>query len=229
MKLNCSIAEDLLPLYLEDMCSEDSRAALEEHLRECPACREKSARMKNNDVIPQARKQERKFPISDYAKKVKRHRICVGISAALISALAACVLALCLLTIFDMRAQANPTVYAVENGVHNLTAAELETTAAEVGGYILYTNSQQIKVSVPKDADFDGEILLWNAADKDDPILHGHVDPGNNTCVFSGLSATQRYRVTCGEGDEIVVTVSDGRIVNFWYSLRNVLKELTGR
>ena len=30
MNLNCGIAEDLLPLYLEDGCSQDSRAALEE-------------------------------------------------------------------------------------------------------------------------------------------------------------------------------------------------------
>ena len=30
MKISCEIAEDLLPLYLEDTCSKDSRAALEE-------------------------------------------------------------------------------------------------------------------------------------------------------------------------------------------------------
>lgn len=226
MKLNCSIVNDLLPLYLEDMCSADSGAALEEHLRECPACREKLARMKNNDVIPQANKQESKFPIADYAKKVKRHRIRVGLLIALMSAVAACILALCFLAISDMHRQANPTIYHVEAGVYDLTTAKLETTATEVGKYILFTNTQRIQVSIPKDADFDGEILLWNAADKDQPILHGHVDSRNNTCVFSGLSAAQRYMVTCGKGEEIAVTVSDGRIVNFWYSLRNVLNDM---
>ena len=229
MKLNCNIADDLFPLYLEDMCSEDSRAALEEHLRECPACREKLARMKNNDVIPQANKQESNFPIADYAKKVKRHRIRVGLLIALMSAVAACILALCFLAISDMHRQANPTIYHVEAGVYDLTAAKLETTAAEVGKYILFTNTQRIQVSIPKGAEFDGEILLWNTTDKDTPILHSHADSRNNTCVFSGLSATQRYMVTCGEGEEIAVTVSDGRVVNFWYSLRNVLKEIIGR
>ena len=30
---------DLLPLYQDGVCSEESRAAVEEHLRECPSCR----------------------------------------------------------------------------------------------------------------------------------------------------------------------------------------------
>ena len=229
MKFNCSIVEDLLPLYLEDMCSEDSKAALEEHLQGCPACREKLARMKNSDIIPQVKKHESKFPITDYAKKVKRHRIRVGLFVAFISMMAACILALCFLTISDMHRQANPTIFHVEAGVHDLTVAELKTTAAEVGEYILFTNTQRIQVSIPKGAEFGGEILLWNTTDKDTPILHGHADSRNNTCVFSGLSATQRYMVTCGEGEEIAVTISDGRIVNFWYSLRNVLNEIIGR
>lgn len=226
MKLNCSIVNDLLPLYLEDMCSADSGAALEEHLRECSACREKLARMKNDNVIPQVKKQESKSPIAGYVQKVKRHRIRVGVLIAFVSMAAACILALCFLTVSDMHRQANPTIFHVEAGVYDLTAAELETTAAEICKYILFTNTQRIQVSIPKDADFDGEILLWNAADKDQPILHGHVDSRNNTCVFSGLSAAQRYMVTCGKGEEIAITVSDGRIVNFWYSLRNVLNDI---
>ena len=39
MKLTCEIVQDLLPLYEENLCSEASRAAVEEHLKECSACR----------------------------------------------------------------------------------------------------------------------------------------------------------------------------------------------
>lgn len=39
MKLSCDIVQDLLPLYTDGVCSEDSRAAVEAHLKECPACR----------------------------------------------------------------------------------------------------------------------------------------------------------------------------------------------
>ena len=39
MKLSCEIVQDLLPLYEENLCSPASRAAVEEHLQECPDCR----------------------------------------------------------------------------------------------------------------------------------------------------------------------------------------------
>lgn len=38
--MKCEIARDLLPLYIDGCCSEESRAAVEEHLRSCAACRE---------------------------------------------------------------------------------------------------------------------------------------------------------------------------------------------
>ena len=37
--MNCKIVQDLLPLYHDGVCSEESRAAVEEHLAHCPACR----------------------------------------------------------------------------------------------------------------------------------------------------------------------------------------------
>ena len=39
MKISCNIIEDLLPLYVDDMVSEDSRQLVEEHLKACPTCR----------------------------------------------------------------------------------------------------------------------------------------------------------------------------------------------
>ena len=40
MKNDCDIIRDLLPLYADKACSERSRELVEEHLRECPDCRE---------------------------------------------------------------------------------------------------------------------------------------------------------------------------------------------
>lgn len=39
MKMNCKVIEDLLPLYLDKVCSEESKQLVEEHLSECEACR----------------------------------------------------------------------------------------------------------------------------------------------------------------------------------------------
>ena len=46
MKITCNIIEDLLPLYIDDMVSEDSRQLVEEHLKECAACRKMLDEMK---------------------------------------------------------------------------------------------------------------------------------------------------------------------------------------
>lgn len=39
MKLSCEIVQDLLPLYCDGVCSEESRQAVEAHLEGCDACR----------------------------------------------------------------------------------------------------------------------------------------------------------------------------------------------
>lgn len=36
--MNCEVAKDLMTLYVEDMCSQESKKALEEHVKECTAC-----------------------------------------------------------------------------------------------------------------------------------------------------------------------------------------------
>ena len=43
--MNCNIIVDLLPLYHDGVCSPESRAAVEEHLKDCAACRAALAAM----------------------------------------------------------------------------------------------------------------------------------------------------------------------------------------
>ncbi len=38
MKLSCNVARDLLPLYHDGVCSDESRALVEEHVRDCAEC-----------------------------------------------------------------------------------------------------------------------------------------------------------------------------------------------
>lgn len=37
-KIDCSIIQDLLPLYVDSVCSKDSKILVEEHLKECEKC-----------------------------------------------------------------------------------------------------------------------------------------------------------------------------------------------
>ncbi len=44
--ITCKVIEDLLPLYADEICSEDSRTIVEHHIAECSECREKLDTMK---------------------------------------------------------------------------------------------------------------------------------------------------------------------------------------
>lgn len=39
MKNECSIIQDILPLYVEEMASDDTVSFVREHLKDCPRCR----------------------------------------------------------------------------------------------------------------------------------------------------------------------------------------------
>ncbi len=38
--MHCDVVRDLLPLYVDDVCSEKSKEEIEEHLNECEECKE---------------------------------------------------------------------------------------------------------------------------------------------------------------------------------------------
>ena len=47
MNYPCGIIKDLLPLYIDDVCNEESRKAVEFHLSECENCRNYYESMKS--------------------------------------------------------------------------------------------------------------------------------------------------------------------------------------
>ena len=46
MKISCEIIKDLLPLYLDGVCSNNSKVMVEEHLAECHSCKAELHAMK---------------------------------------------------------------------------------------------------------------------------------------------------------------------------------------
>lgn len=50
MKMHCRVIQDLLPLYVDEVCSEESRKIVEEHLSECETCTEVFEEMKSKTV-----------------------------------------------------------------------------------------------------------------------------------------------------------------------------------
>ena len=47
--MNCNIVKDLIPLYIDGCCSEESEKVVEEHIGDCDDCKRLLEDMKNLD------------------------------------------------------------------------------------------------------------------------------------------------------------------------------------
>ncbi len=57
-KITCDMYQDLITLYIDDLCSEDSKNAVSEHLKSCAKCSDAYALMKKNIKISSENEQE---------------------------------------------------------------------------------------------------------------------------------------------------------------------------
>ena len=89
MKVPCSVIQDLLPLYHDSVCSPESCALIEEHLKDCESCQEEFHKLEESP-LPQAVKEEEEHK-SQGLKKVKRtlRRRWVKVTAAALAAVIA--------------------------------------------------------------------------------------------------------------------------------------------
>lgn len=88
-KLDCEVVRDLLPNYIEGLTGEETRAQIDEHLSECPACAESLRSMK--EPLPASDAAEDMAAELSFLKKNKRRnrRMLWIAAAAVASALAA--------------------------------------------------------------------------------------------------------------------------------------------
>ena len=49
---NCDVIRDLLPLYEDNVVSEETAQMVREHLKDCPACREELRKMRTPISLP---------------------------------------------------------------------------------------------------------------------------------------------------------------------------------
>ncbi len=78
MKISCNIIRDLLPLYVEDMVSDDSRKMVDAHLCQCDACAQVLTDMKKDTALPAETETE---SLDKVRKMILRRRILCAIAS----------------------------------------------------------------------------------------------------------------------------------------------------
>ena len=75
MKLPCRVIEDMLPMYYDKVCSEESAALVEEHLKDCPHCSQMLSDLRD-DIDIQEKKVDDIKPLKKLQKSYKK--MCLG-------------------------------------------------------------------------------------------------------------------------------------------------------
>lgn len=90
MNVTCHVVEDLMPLYAEQLASQDSRLLIEDHLKHCPSCRARLEAISQPTPLPADRDTA---PLKKLRSKLrKRQLLTVLISVLCALALTASVL-----------------------------------------------------------------------------------------------------------------------------------------
>ena len=94
MKYQCGIIKDLLPIYIEELCTSESKKIVEEHLEECSDCKQHYLQMKSfgDGVCNEKNEDDKAFleSLKKVKKQIKLKHIFISLmTVAVVSAFAA--------------------------------------------------------------------------------------------------------------------------------------------
>ena len=84
MKMNCDVIRDLLPLYADEVCSEASKALVEEHLQSCERCGKELSFMQGDETNAIAEEVNTAQAAQKAWKKNKLRNLLLGLLVAAI-------------------------------------------------------------------------------------------------------------------------------------------------
>ena len=84
MKLPCAVVRDLLPLFAEKMTEPETQTLIEEHMRECPECREKYAEIEAGSMDQAETVMNTTAPLRTLKKEIHRRKWYAALIAGLL-------------------------------------------------------------------------------------------------------------------------------------------------
>lgn len=89
-ELSCEIVRDLLPLYMDDVTSDVTKHAVDDHLAHCETCRKEAEKMRESLVLPINEKLQRSQ--ANILKRIRKRFFRKKVVISLLSILAAVIL-----------------------------------------------------------------------------------------------------------------------------------------
>lgn len=79
--MKCNIVRDLFPLYLDGLCSEETRKQLDEHMESCENCRQLKQSMEQEPVLPGDSQDWKQsiLPLKKVKKKMRRKNLMISV------------------------------------------------------------------------------------------------------------------------------------------------------
>ena len=168
--ITCNVVKDILPLYIDNVVSDDTRRLIEEHLKSCSGCRIEAEEMKRSIEIPLDRHIE--VDEAGMIKNLKRRFLKKKILIAIISAVAALVAVALIYTY----ASVSRTVIPFDDSKISITESGDKL-------YAIYNGNDMAGVSSIDPASDDADNYDTNNAD------------GRSVCVFY-IYSTPLSRIT---------------------------------
>ena len=151
MKLSCNVVKDLLPSYIDELCSEESRELVKAHLCECSECREYCNNMRS-ELAGEKKTVKKVNPVNEkeLIQKVNRKYRNQSIRNFFVGVIA-CILIVCLvLALFTPSRRLKASEYEITYSVYDMN---LYIDAGAVPHDIIATRSDYIFLSDEYDID----------------------------------------------------------------------------
>ena len=189
--MNCNIIKDLLPSYLDEICSEDSAKAVEEHLVHCEECQQYLQVMKQPTNTVQMKSEEVKAAKAPFKRINKKRRIQVFAAIAITFMLTI----IGGLVVQDVHA-VNQIFFPMESGFVTLTddLEKWESVKFDDQNYIIF-DSIFWRKEIVNHANNEKEVLL-RVKDEDGNIVIDEVRVLAGTHVkLDGLKRNEKYYI----------------------------------
>lgn len=91
-KIKCNVIRDILPLYADEVVSQDTKVLVEEHLRTCPDCKKELSELTKDLSLPifQDLPQKETSILKNLKKQLKRKKILISLISVFTTILLLC-------------------------------------------------------------------------------------------------------------------------------------------